>query len=440
MSTVPHASVPRLPVRTIRVEVIEGVDRGVHAIGDRVAIGTAEGNDLRLTDPRVSRFHVELGAAGASVRVRDLGSTNGTRLGAVMIERGEIALGSLVGASLEIGATKLRISDAELTSVETTVEPRFGPLLGRSPMMRRLMARLDKVAASETSVLLVGESGTGKELAAQAIHERSARAREPFVVVDCGAIAPTLVASELFGHERGSFTGAERTSHGAFERAARGTLFIDEVGELPLALQTTLLGVLERKRYRRVGGDRDLTSDARVIAATNRDLRAEVNAGRFRLDLYHRLAVVTLDLPPLRDRSEDLPLLVEHFLRELGSSAEVEDVFDADAIAELERHAFPGNVRELKNLVEATLTLGEAPSLTSRPAEAAAIPDDVTDARLDLPFRDAKREIVDAFERRYLTRWLDRTGGNVAKVARESGLDRSYVTDLVRKHGLKGTG
>ncbi|MBN8609311.1 MAG: sigma 54-dependent Fis family transcriptional regulator [Deltaproteobacteria bacterium] len=438
MSTVPHASVPRLPVRTIRVEVIEGVDRGAHASGDRLAIGTAEGNDLRLTDARVSRFHVELGAAGASVRVRDLGSTNGTRVGAVTIERGEIALGaSNLGASLEIGATKIRITDAELTSVETAEEPRFGPLLGRSAVMRRLMARLDKVAASETSVLLVGESGTGKELAAQAIHERSARAKEPFVVVDCGAIAPTLVASELFGHERGSFTGAERTSHGAFERAARGTLFIDEVGELPLALQTTLLGVLERKRYRRVGGDRDLVSEARVIAATNRDLRAEVNAGRFRLDLYYRLAVVTLDLPPLRDRSEDLRLLVEHFLRELGSSAEVEDVFDADAIAELERHAFPGNVRELKNLVEATLTLGEAPSLASRPSTSPSLPDDVTDARLDLPFRDAKREIVDAFERRYLTRWLDRTGGNVAKVARESGLDRSYVTDLVRKHGLR---
>jgi DNA-binding NtrC family response regulator len=301
------------------------------------------------------------------------------------------------------------------------------------------MARLDKVAASETSVLLVGESGTGKELAAQALHERSARAKEPFVVVDCGAIAPTLVASELFGHERGSFTGAERTSHGAFERAARGTLFIDEVGELPLALQTSLLGVLERRRYRRVGGDRDLASEARVIAATNRDLRAEVNAGRFRLDLYYRLAVVTLDLPPLRERSEDLPLLVEHFLRELGSSAEVEDVFAAEALAELERHTFPGNVRELRNLVEATLTLGEAPSLASRPAQSPSLPDDVTDARLDLPFRDAKREIVDAFERRYLMRWLDRTSGNVAKVARESGLDRSYVTDLVRKHGLRGS-
>jgi DNA-binding NtrC family response regulator len=434
MSTVPHASVPRHPVRTIRVEVVDGPDRGKRAERDRVSVGTAEGNDLRLSDSHVSRFHVELGAAGAHVRVRDLGSTNGTRVGAVQLERGEIPL----GATLELGQSRLKVSDAELSSVDASAEPRFGPLLGRSSAMRRLMARIAKVAASETPVLLVGESGTGKELAAQAIHEASGRSAEPFVVVDCGAIAPTLVASELFGHERGSFTGAERTSHGAFERVRRGTLFIDEVGELPLALQASLLGVLERRRFRRVGGDRDLTTEARVIAATNRDLRAEVNAGRFRLDLYYRLAVVTLDLPPLRERTDDLPLLLEHFLRELGSTAEVEDVFDADAIAELERHAFPGNVRALRTLVEATLTLGETPTLGApRPATSPSLPDDVTDALLDLPFRDAKREIVDAFERRYLTRWLDRTHGNVAKVARDTGLDRSYVTDLVRKHGLR---
>ena len=434
MSTVPHASVPRLPVRTIRVEVIDGVDRGRSAEGDRLSLGTADGNDLVLTDKHVSRFHVELGAAGAHVRVRDLGSTNGTTVSGVRLERGEIPL----GATLELGQSRLRVTDAELASVETAAEPRFGPLLGRSAPMRRLMARLGKVAATETSVLLVGESGTGKELAAQAIHEGSARARAPFVVVDCGAIAPSLVASELFGHERGSFTGADRTSHGAFERARGGTLFIDELGELPLALQTTLLGVLERRRFRRVGGDRDLEADVRVIAATNRDLRAEVNAGTFRLDLYYRLAVVTLELPPLRERPDDLPLLLEHFLRELGASADLEDVFSAEALAELERHAFPGNVRELRNVVEATLALGETPSLgAARPAAAPALPDDVTDALIDLPFRDAKRELVDAFERRYVTRWLERTQGNLAKAARDTGLDRSYLTDLVRKHGLR---
>ncbi|MBX7192718.1 MAG: sigma 54-interacting transcriptional regulator [Sandaracinaceae bacterium] len=434
MSTVPHASIPRLPLRTIHVEVVEGVDRGKHATGDRLSIGTAEGNDLRLTDPKVSRFHVELGAAGGAVRVRDLGSTNGTRVGVVRLERGEIAL----GASIELGQSRLVIRDAELVTVESASEPRFGPLIGASACMRRLAARLGKVAAADTSVLLVGESGTGKELAAQAIHEGSARASEPFVVVDCGAIAPSLVASELFGHERGSFTGADRTSHGAFERVKRGTIFIDEVGELPLALQASLLGVLERRRFRRVGGDRDLTTEARVIAATNRDLREEVNAGRFRLDLYYRLAVVTLELPPLRERTDDLPMLLEHFLRELGSSAEVEDVFSTETIAELERHPFPGNVRELRNLVEATLTLGEAPVLAHpRPASAPALPDAVTDALLDLPFRDAKRELVDGFERRYVTRWLERTHGNVAQAARDTGLDRSYLTDLVRKHGLR---
>jgi len=435
MSTIPHAAVPRLPVRTIRVEVVEGKDRGLHVEGERIAIGTAEGNDLRLTDATVSRFHVELSAAGARVAVRDLGSTNGTRAGSVTLTRGEIPL----GAQLEIGQTRLEVRDAALGSVEALEAPRFGPLLGSSPSMRKAGARLQKVAASDTSVLLVGESGTGKELAAQAIHEGSPRAREPFVVVDCGAIAPTLIASELFGHERGSFTGADRTSHGAFERVKRGTIFLDEIGELPVALQTTLLGVLERKRFRRVGGDRELTAEARVVCATNRDLRAEVNAGRFRLDLYYRLAVVTVELPPLRERTDDIPLLLEHFLRELGSSAELDELFSPEVLAELERHPFPGNVRELKNLVEATLALGEAPTFAHpRPEHAPALPDAVADGLLDLPFREAKAQLVDSFERRYVARWLERTDGNLAKAARETGLDRSYLTDLGRKHGLRG--
>jgi DNA-binding NtrC family response regulator len=420
-------------VRTLAVDVIDGPDRGARAEGDVVSIGTAEGNGLRLSDPTVSRFHVELAAAGAALRVRDLGSTNGTRVGSVRIERGEVPPGSIV----EIGSTRLRVSSASDASVEMLGSPQLGGFVGRTPVMQRWMARLAKVAESDAAVLLVGESGTGKEVAAEALHRSSARAEAPWVVVDCGAIAPTLIASELFGHERGAFTGAERTSHGAFERAGDGTVFLDEIGELPLALQATLLGVLERRRFRRVGSEKDLPLGARIVAATHRDLRAEVNAGRFRLDLYYRLAVVTLELPPLRDHADDVVPLIEHFLAELGSTKTIDEVFPPETIAELERHAFPGNVRELRNLVESTLALGELPAL-ARPLAAPELPDAAVDALLDLPFREAKAQVVDRFERRFVTAWLERTNGNAARTAREIGLDRSYLTDLIRKHRLRG--
>jgi len=432
VSTVPHAPIPQLPIRTLAVEVVQGPDRGARIEGDVVSIGSAEGNGLRVTDPTVSRFHVEVGASGTSLRVRDLGSTNGTRVGAIRIERAEVPPDTVI----EIGDTKVRVSRAGGASVEMLGAPRLGPFVGRAPVMQRLMARLAKVAPSDAPVLLVGESGTGKEVAAEALHRSSLRAGEPWIVVDCGSIAPTLIASELFGHEKGAFTGADRTSHGAFERAGRGTVFLDEVGELPLALQTTLLGVLERRRYRRVGSERELTSDARIVAATNRDLRGEVNAGRFRLDLYYRLAVVTLELPPLREHLDDLGPLIEHFLAELGSTTTPEELFPSEMLAELEKHAFPGNVRELRNLVEATLALGELPML-ARPMSAPEIPDAAIDALLDLPFREAKAQIVDRFERRYVTAWLERTNGNAAKAARETRLDRSYLTDLIRKHRLR---
>ncbi len=434
VSTVPHASIPQLPIRTLSVHVVDGPDRGARVEGDVVSVGTAEGNTLRLKDPTVSRFHVELGATGATLRVRDLGSTNGTRIGAIRVERAEVP----PGTTIELGDTKLHVASAGGASVEMLGAPRLGPFVGKTPVMQRLMARLAKVAASDAPVLLVGESGTGKEVAAEALHRASAREREPWLVVDCGSIAPTLIASELFGHEKGAFTSADRTSHGAFERAGRGTVFLDEVGELPLALQTTLLGVLERKRFRRVGSERELALEARVVAATNRDLRGEVNAGRFRLDLYYRLAVVTLELPPLREHLDDLVPLVEHFLTELGSSTTADELFPPEMVAELERHAFPGNVRELRNLVEATLALGELPTL-ARPATPPQIPDAAIDALLDLPFREAKANLVDRFERRYVAAWLERTGGNAAKAARDTGIDRSYLTDLIRKHRLRGT-
>src|SRR5262249_52464824 len=248
-------------------------------------------------------------------------------------------------------------------TLELHDETQLAGVRGRSQAMRRLMSAVKRAAQSDVSVLVVGESGTGKELGARALHDLGPRANQPFVAVDCRALAPSLVASELFGHEKGAFTGADHQHVGAFERASGGTLFLDEIGELPLALQANLLGALERRKLRRLGGRTDITIDVRVVSATNCDVRSDVNAGAFRLDLYYRLAVVTLRLPPLRERAEDIDLLVEHFLREAGHDGPVSDLISDQTLKSLAAHHWPGNVRELRNMIEATLAMGEPPAL-----------------------------------------------------------------------------
>jgi DNA-binding NtrC family response regulator len=294
--------------------------------------------------------------------------------------------------------------------------------------MRRLMATIQRSAAGSSSILITGESGTGKEVTASAIHRLGARADGPFVTVDCGAIPPSLIASELFGHERGAFTGADRQRIGAFERAEGGTLFLDEIGELGTDIQSSLLGVLERRRFRRVGGSDEISLDVRVLAATHRDLRAEVNAGRFRLDLYYRLAVVVLQIPPLRERPEDIPALVDHFLAELGSNATSDGVFGATGLAELAARPWPGNVRELRNVVESRLVLG--PDDEPPPAPAPGGP--------ALPYKQARAAVTTEFERTYLTQLLAEAQNNVSRAARISQMDRSHLIELLHKHRLRG--
>ncbi|MBK7774038.1 MAG: sigma 54-interacting transcriptional regulator [Sandaracinaceae bacterium] len=287
----------RLTVRTIEVGVMDGPDEGVTFVTetDELTIGSAKGNGLVLTDPTVSRYHAELKLSDEGIVVRDHASTNGTFVGPVRIHDAVLPPGTV----LRVGRTTLRVGAGKSVDIELLPEDRLGHLLGRSESMRRLMLQVRKVARTEAPSLIVGESGTGKELIASAIHDLGPRTKGPFVTVDCGAMSPNLVASELFGHERGAFTGADRQHIGAFERANGGTIFLDEIGELPPELQPNLLGALERKRFRRVGGRTDIDVDVRIVAATNRDLRAEVNEGRFRLDLYYRLAVVTLRVAPL---------------------------------------------------------------------------------------------------------------------------------------------
>ncbi len=425
------------PVKALSVQVLEGPDQGAScdAAEDTITIGTAAGNDLRLQDPTVSRYHLELRHRARGVQVVDLGSTNGTLCGGVRVERGQVAAGAL----LDLGTTKIRVHEGAAVNIALLQAGQLGRLRGDTPLMRRLMAQAERVARSEAAVLLVGESGTGKELIAEAIHSHSARNKEPFVVVDCGALSPTLIASELFGHEKGAFTGADRQHVGAFERASGGTLFLDEIGELPSALQTPLLGVLERKRFRRVGGDRELEADVRVVAATNRDLRAEVNSGAFRLDLYYRIAVVVLSVPALRERADDIPLLFEHFLREAGHTDPLGRFVSARTLEQLKSHRWPGNVRELRNLVEATLAMG-APQVPGQ-LEQARVEDtgqkDMLAPLLEFPYKDARRKLLGEFERRYVERCLAQAEGNVSKAARDSKMDRSYLIDLLRRYGLR---
>ncbi len=425
-----------LPVKTLLVTVVAGPDAGVvaRARDDALTIGSAEGNDLRLADPHVSRFHVELRREGARIVVIDCGSTNGSEIATASIRASHATVAP--GTTVRIGETTLRVDDGDVVMVEAGGPDGLEELRGRSPAMRRLYAQIVRVAQGKTPALLVGESGTGKELIARAIHRQWAPDR-PFVTVDCAATVPSLFASELFGHERGAFTGADQQRDGAFAHAHGGTIFLDEIGEVPLDLQSTLLGVLERRRFRKLGGRAEQPVDVRVVSATNRDLRGEVNAGRFRADLYYRLAVVTLFVPPLRERIEDLPVLVDHLLREAGHDAPSSAVFSPEAMRELARHSWPGNVRELRNVVEASLVMGTF----GLPLDAGAPPARVEGASSPSPvdgltYKEARRRVLDDFEKEYLQALLVRTGGNVREAARVAQMDRKYLMKLLRDHDL----
>lgn len=445
-TTVPHTS-SVLPVQSLRVEVVRGPDKGksVVAASDTISVGTAEGNDLVLTDDTVSRYHLELRHLGSRIEIQDHGSTNGTIVGPVAVEKATIAPGTV----LMLGKTGLRIEDGETLNMEVLQEDRLGDMRGRAPSMRKLMAQIARVAQTDASVLLIGETGVGKEVVARAVHQASPRADMPFETVDCGALSPMLVASELFGHEKGSFTGAEQQHVGAFERAHGGTLFLDEIGELPAALQASLLGALERRVFRRVGGQSPITVDVRVVCATNRDLRREVNKGTFRQDLYYRIAVVLLRIPALRDRVEDIPLLTEHFLREAGFSGPVDEIVPPEALDALKTHRWPGNVRELRNFVEAALAMGEPPHLDEPMADEQSLTGSAADNRgerfpsvpfsklYDMTYKDARALVVEEFEARYLTALLERCRHNVSQAARESEIHRSYLTQMLKRHGLR---
>jgi DNA-binding NtrC family response regulator len=430
---IPYAPSP-VPDASWRVSV----DGGPSVVLDgtqpsRLLVGQSPACELRVADPALSRRHAALEAVGGRLRLTDLASKNGTFVNGVSVLDALLAGGETV----RMGGTTLRIERGPAPRAALPEKPRYGRVVGWSREMRRLYPLCERLAASSVPVIIEGETGTGKEALAESLHEAGPRASAPFVVFDCTAVAPSLVESELFGHERGAFTGAVAMRRGVFEQAHGGTLLIDEIGDLDPILQPKLLRALERSEIRRVGGDRSIAVDVRVLAATRRDLDHEVQAGRFRDDLFHRLAVARIELPPLRERKGDVPLLAQHFAQQLGGDPRV---LSADLLARWQDQAWPGNVRELRNAVARVLALGDLAEaeVSGPPASKAAPPgaDMIASVLAQrLPLAEARKRVVDELERRYLEQVLAENGGDVARAAEASGIGRRYFNMLRSKLG-----
>jgi transcriptional regulator with GAF, ATPase, and Fis domain len=422
--------------------VLKGPERGnEHVISsDVIRVGKASENDLVITDETVSRTHFEIVRDAKGYLLRDLRSTNGTFLDGAEIKEAYIRAGSVIAA----GAAELKFTPfEERIEILPSEKEALGPMVGRSMQVREIFGLIERIAPTDATVLIEGETGTGKDMVARTLHQLSHRAEGPFIVVDCGAVAGTLIESELFGHEKGAFTGATNTRQGAFELASGGTVFLDELGELALDLQPKLLRVLEQRELRRVGGSRVIKVDLRIVAATRKDLRNEVEKGKFREDLYFRLNVVPIVVPPLRERREDVPLLVENFLTELADGNVPE--LSPETMAALRAHDWPGNVRELRNVIERALALGMDAGTLVAPLGQMPLagqvgsnpPAELADFVDGLSFREQKERWTDEFERRYLAWLLGRSDGNISKAARDADMDRKYLHKLLKKHRIE---
>ncbi len=439
---------PRLVFRVEKeANVIATQPRVIATDGDSIRIGSHEGNQIQLNDKAVSRFHCRIERGPRAWRLVDQDSTNGTRIAGVAIRDADVPMPE---CRIEIGDSVLVVrEEASTSSIELLDQASFGDLYGTSLPMRRLFATLERVCSSEANVLIEGASGTGKELVATEIVRRGPRRKEPFVIVDCGALSPSVLESELFGHVRGAFTGADRDRLGAFESAQGGTIFLDEIGELPLDMQPKLLRALEAHEIRRVGETKTRKVNVRVVAATNRCLEREVNQGRFREDLYFRLSVVTVRVPPLRDRLEDLELLVPAILDGLDARSSAH-LFTPEMFADMRRYDWPGNVRELRNFVERTVVLRDAPhDSTPRLRSASSAPPSPTAASvgqsrsakdfgidLERSFKDGKDDLIIDYERRYLQALLEWAGGNVTRAAKKARIDRMSLYRLMQRHDM----
>jgi DNA-binding NtrC family response regulator len=417
-----------------RFVIMQGPDRGEViplTLAVPVTFGASPTCTVPLSDKTVSRQHLSACLHEDGVVLQDLDSTNGTFFEGSRIKEITVRF----GAEFRLGRTVVKFLPGEEAVEPPTSENAFyGSLAGQDPKMRRLFALLDDISGSDTTVIIEGETGTGKELVAEEVHRHSHRKDGPFVVFDCGAVPHDLIESSLFGHVKGSFTGAISDRQGAFAEANGGTIFLDEIGELSLNLQPALLRALDKRTVRRVGSNQYDRVDVRVIAATNRDLRQEVANKAFREDLYYRLAVIRIQLPPLRERGADIPFLTQYFVDRFSPEG-APLTFTDDDLARLKQYSWPGNVRELRNVLERACVLSQngrivldemfgqdaAPSLG---------------IRTDLPFKEAKGQLVELFEREYIVDLMRRHNTNLSSAAREAQIDRKHLRELLRKYDL----
>jgi len=426
----------RLTLRShkIRVEVLQGPQEGaiIELPGPEARIGKGEDCDFRIDDRTVSRHHLTLRIEHNRIRVIDAGSHNGTTVDGVRIRDAYARADSCIA----LGKTTLKLCMVK-SIVELPLSPNdhFGGMLGKSVAMRRAFTMLERAANTDAPVLIEGETGTGKEVAARAIHDASPRASAPFVVLDCSTITPGLAESEILGHSSNSFNGAKERM-GLFEEADGGTVFLDEIGELPPPLQPKLLRVLENMEVRRVGANRARPIDVRIIAATNRQLARAVDLGAFREDLYYRLAVLKVRLPPLSERREDVPLLVRHFEKQLMPRMRAKAPLPQEQVEALAHEPWPGNIRELRNEVARLLALGIGTNVTAE--ERSELDAERLGVHLDEPLLDGRDRVADAYVKSYIKLALQKTNGNISRAAELAKVGRKFFQTAMKRFGLRG--
>jgi len=436
-----------ISLRKCQLSVIDGPDKGkkYSLVKPSTKIGKKETNDFVLSDSTVSRSHLTLEYTSDNFLLKDLGSTNGTAVNGTRVKEAYL----IPGDRIKAGNTMMEfVAFDEKVKIEPSENDCFGSMVGTSIKMRQIFGILERISPSFATVLIEGETGTGKDLVARAIHENSPRKNKPYVVFDCSSVASNLIESELFGHEKGSFTGAVKSRRGAFEEANGGTIFLDEIGELTLDLQPKLLRALENREIRRVGTNLPVPFDVRIICATNRNLRKEVSEGRFREDLYYRLSVVKLTMPPLRERTDDVPPIVERLLTSGKFNKTAEGALritrvDDDALKVLQRYQWPGNVRELQNIIERASAIANGETITKECIDMVFSDLENEEERTeklqvmkDVPFKEAKQKVVEVFEKDYLLDLLRKNNYNLSKAAREAGIDRKHIRNLLKKYGI----
>ncbi len=435
--------------RKCQLVVLDGANKGRKVDLNRpiLKVGKRETNDLVIEEGTVSRNHVEIVQTEDGYLLKDLESTNGTYINEIRVKEAYLRPGDII----RVGTVRIEfVAFDEKVQIEPSMKQEFGPLTGRSRKMRQIFSILEKISPTNATVIIEGETGTGKELVARAIHQHSLRKNKPFIVFDCSAVAENLIESELFGHVKGSFTGAVATRKGAFEEANGGTIFLDEIGELSTELQPKLLRALEQREIKKVGSNESTSIDVRVICATNRNLRKEVSENRFREDLYYRLSVVKIHMPPLRERPDDISFLIDRFLASgkfnllPDGKLKVTRVED-DSLKMLTRYQWPGNVRELVNFLERVVPMvdgnsigGQQVSYIFQEIEREEESTERMSFDMGLPFKEAKQKVVEHFEKDYLAALLRRNNYNISKTAREAGIDRKHIRNLLKKYGIIG--